>query len=180
MATLARASAAPAGPRVAILTNAGGPGILAADACEAHGLQLPALAEERRASCAHSCRRRPGSITRWTCSRPLARTTTTARAGAPRRSRRRQRPRDLHSAAGDRGSRCRARPCSARRPDSTKPVLATFMGVEGAIPLLAPIPCYRFPESAIAALARAVDTVRGAGRRRGACRPRPAGLAQAR
>ncbi|HEU4333435.1 MAG TPA: acetate--CoA ligase family protein [Candidatus Eisenbacteria bacterium] len=31
------------GPRVAILTNAGGPGIMAADACEATGLQLPPL-----------------------------------------------------------------------------------------------------------------------------------------
>jgi acetate---CoA ligase (ADP-forming) len=35
----------PRGPRVGILTNAGGPGILAADACEANGLQLPALAD---------------------------------------------------------------------------------------------------------------------------------------
>ena len=33
----------PRGRRVAILTNAGGPGILAADACEANGLELPAL-----------------------------------------------------------------------------------------------------------------------------------------
>ena len=33
----------PAGPRVAILTNAGGPGIMAADACESAGLELPAL-----------------------------------------------------------------------------------------------------------------------------------------
>jgi acetyl coenzyme A synthetase (ADP forming)-like protein len=32
-----------AGPRVAILTNAGGPGIMAADACESMGLQLPTL-----------------------------------------------------------------------------------------------------------------------------------------
>lgn len=32
-------------PRVAIITNAGGPGILAADAAAAHKLQLPALAE---------------------------------------------------------------------------------------------------------------------------------------
>ena len=31
----------PAGPRVAVLTNAGGLGILCADACEAEGLQLP-------------------------------------------------------------------------------------------------------------------------------------------
>jgi len=33
----------PTGPRVAILTNAGGPGIMAADACEGSGLKLPAL-----------------------------------------------------------------------------------------------------------------------------------------
>jgi acyl-CoA synthetase (NDP forming) len=35
---------APAGPRIGVVTNAGGPGILLADACEAHGLSLPALA----------------------------------------------------------------------------------------------------------------------------------------
>jgi acetyl coenzyme A synthetase (ADP forming)-like protein len=34
----------PAGPRIGVVTNAGGPGILLADACEAHGLTLPALA----------------------------------------------------------------------------------------------------------------------------------------
>ncbi len=34
----------PRGGRVAIVTNAGGPGILAADACEAQGLELPPLA----------------------------------------------------------------------------------------------------------------------------------------
>ncbi len=31
----------PAGPRVGVVTNAGGPGILLADACDAHGLLLP-------------------------------------------------------------------------------------------------------------------------------------------
>jgi acyl-CoA synthetase (NDP forming) len=40
---------------------------------------------------------------------------------------------------------------------ATKPVLATFISVEGAIPMLAPIPCYRFPEAAVAALGRAVE-----------------------
>ncbi len=39
----------PAGRRVAILTNAGGPAILAADACEAGGLEVPPLPEETRA-----------------------------------------------------------------------------------------------------------------------------------
>ena len=39
----------PAGNRVAILTNAGGPAILCADACEANGLVVPALPDEVRA-----------------------------------------------------------------------------------------------------------------------------------
>jgi acetyl coenzyme A synthetase (ADP forming)-like protein len=36
----------PRGPRVGVVTNAGGPGILLADACEAHGLSLPSLTDE--------------------------------------------------------------------------------------------------------------------------------------
>lgn len=39
----------PAGNRVAILTNAGGPGILAADACESYGLQVPEPTDATRA-----------------------------------------------------------------------------------------------------------------------------------
>lgn len=35
----------PAGPRVGILTNAGGPGIMCADACEATGLEVPTVPE---------------------------------------------------------------------------------------------------------------------------------------
>jgi acyl-CoA synthetase (NDP forming)/ribosomal protein S18 acetylase RimI-like enzyme len=40
----------PAGRRIGVVTNAGGPGILLADACEAHGLSLPALAPETAAA----------------------------------------------------------------------------------------------------------------------------------
>lgn len=39
---------APAGSRVGILTNAGGPGVLAADACEGWGLAVPALSKKTR------------------------------------------------------------------------------------------------------------------------------------
>jgi acyl-CoA synthetase (NDP forming) len=46
VATLYTAGAAPRGRRVAVLTNAGGLGILCADACEASGLELPPLSEE--------------------------------------------------------------------------------------------------------------------------------------
>jgi acetyltransferase len=42
-----------AGPKVAILTNSGGPGIVAADAAERHGLQLPSLPTEIRQKLAH-------------------------------------------------------------------------------------------------------------------------------
>src|SRR3984893_17135207 len=43
----------PAGIRVAILTNAGGPAILCADACEGNGLVVPALPAPVRAELAN-------------------------------------------------------------------------------------------------------------------------------
>ncbi|HEX6283664.1 MAG TPA: acetate--CoA ligase family protein, partial [Pyrinomonadaceae bacterium] len=39
----------PKGPRVGIITNAGGPAILCADACEARGLEVPVLSESSQA-----------------------------------------------------------------------------------------------------------------------------------
>jgi acetate---CoA ligase (ADP-forming) len=50
VASLLAGQPLPAGPSVAIVTNAGGPGILAADACAAHGLEAPALAAETRSA----------------------------------------------------------------------------------------------------------------------------------
>ncbi|HET7567767.1 MAG TPA: GNAT family N-acetyltransferase [Gaiellaceae bacterium] len=52
VAALLCAQPVPRGRRVALLTNAGGLGILAADACEAAGLELPTPAEETRAKLA--------------------------------------------------------------------------------------------------------------------------------
>ena len=49
--------AAARGRRVAIVTNAGGPGIMAADACEAAGLDVPALRTTAGAAAPSSCRR---------------------------------------------------------------------------------------------------------------------------
>jgi len=48
VAKLLAAQPAPAGRRVAIVTNAGGPGILCADTCEAAGLTVPAFSEDLR------------------------------------------------------------------------------------------------------------------------------------
>jgi acyl-CoA synthetase (NDP forming)/GNAT superfamily N-acetyltransferase len=51
---------APAGPRVAIVGNAGGLGIMALDACEAGGLQVPELSQGLRGAIAAA---RPGAAT---------------------------------------------------------------------------------------------------------------------
>jgi succinyl-CoA synthetase alpha subunit/GNAT superfamily N-acetyltransferase len=98
----------PGGNRIAILTNAGGPGILAADACEAHGLH----AASRR----HRCRlaRLPASRGRVTESRRhaghrLGRALRKGDAAAARGSACRQLDHRLHSAARDGGDRCRGR-----------------------------------------------------------------------
>ncbi len=48
IASLLSSQPAPLGRRVAVITNAGGLGILCADACEAAGLELPSLAQETR------------------------------------------------------------------------------------------------------------------------------------
>ncbi|MDX1658582.1 MAG: GNAT family N-acetyltransferase [Nitriliruptorales bacterium] len=49
VASLLSSQPLPRGKRVAILTNAGGPGILAADACESNGLEVPKLSEDTQA-----------------------------------------------------------------------------------------------------------------------------------
>ncbi len=49
VATLLAHQPPPKGRRVAIITNGGGPGILCADACEAEGLEVPALAADTEA-----------------------------------------------------------------------------------------------------------------------------------
>ncbi|MFI5394208.1 MAG: GNAT family N-acetyltransferase [Candidatus Binatia bacterium] len=46
VAALLSTQPVPAGPRVGVVSNAGGPGILLADACEARGLKLPELSAE--------------------------------------------------------------------------------------------------------------------------------------
>src|SRR5205814_2824871 len=48
VAALLASQPLPKGRRVAVLTNAGGLGILCADACDAAGLELPELAAETR------------------------------------------------------------------------------------------------------------------------------------
>lgn len=147
---------APRGPRVAVLTNAGGPGILAADACEASGLELPTLGDSTIAG---------------------LRTFLPAEASVAN-------PVDMIASAGaDHYRRALGLLLADDRVDSVlvlfippvlsqaeavaqaivegasgphgKPVVASFMGVRGTASSLGPIPAYVFPESAAIALAHA-------------------------
>jgi acetyl coenzyme A synthetase (ADP forming)-like protein len=154
----------PAGPRVAVLSNAGGPAILAADACEAQGLTLASLND--------------ATITALRRLLPA-----TASVGNPIDM--------IASATADQYRKATALlladqnvdsllvifiPPLVTRPDdvaraitegaagASKPVLANFISSRGAPPGLAPIPSYLFPEAAVTALAR--TTAYGTWRRR--------------
>ena len=59
----------PRGRRVAVVTTSGGSGILAADAVEAHGLEMAALSEQTRRCSTRSSRRSARPPTRSTSRR---------------------------------------------------------------------------------------------------------------
>jgi acetyl coenzyme A synthetase (ADP forming)-like protein len=152
----------PKGPRVAILTNGGGPGILAADACEAAGLEVPPLAETARAGLAAWLPSAAGignpvdmiaSATADDYRRAIE--AIAADPGidalivifAP----------PLVTRAEDVATAIRAAAAGLPRPI---PVMAVFMSAAGAPGLQAGvearIPSYTFPENAAHALARVV------------------------
>ena len=146
----------PKGRRVGILTNAGGPGILAADACDARGLEVPALSSKTA--------RRLRSFLPAAAS--VGNPVDMLAAAEPEHYRR------ARGSSADEGldavlvifippiasnSEAVATAIVEGAAGSHKPVLATFMSARGAPPVLAPIPCYPFPESAAIALARAAD-----------------------
>ena len=150
----------PAGPRVAILTNAGGPGILAADACDARRLTLAKLSNHTIAALAS-----------WLPPAASLRNPVDMLATASADHYRRAIPLLLADENVDSVLVIFIPPLVTRTDDvaqaiataareSTKPVLATFFGAVGVPDALAPVPCYAFPESAAAALARAVEYVR--------------------
>ena len=96
----------PRGRRVAILTNAGGPGILAADACEANGLDLVPLGDRTRAEL-RSFLPAAASVgqSRGHAGIGVAGALPSRAGGAPARRHRGQRADDFHSSARDRSRR---------------------------------------------------------------------------
>ncbi|HEY1252304.1 MAG TPA: GNAT family N-acetyltransferase, partial [Thermoanaerobaculia bacterium] len=144
----------PGGRRVGILTNAGGPGILAADACAAQGLELPSLsAATQRALRAFL----PPAASVGNPVDLLA-------AATPEHYREAERVL-LADASLDsllvifippiaENTEAVAAAIVEGATGASKTVLATFLSAKGAPPILAPIPCYPFPEAAAVALAR--------------------------
>jgi acetyl coenzyme A synthetase (ADP forming)-like protein len=146
----------PRGPRVAILTNAGGPGILAADACEANGLQLPQLSEATRAD-----------LRMFLPAAASIGNPVDMLASAPPEHYRRALAAILRDDSVDSviaifipplvtrpDAVATAMAAATAASDRGKPVLGVFMRSAGAPATLAPIPSYAFPESAALALAR--------------------------
>ncbi len=147
----------PAGRRVGIVTNAGGAGILAADMCEANGLELPmpsgALVEKLRAFL-------PAAASVGNPVDMIA----SASADQYRRTIDAMLATDefdsvlviyipvLPEEADAVGAAIRESAGAARG----KTILATYMGAHNTPLVLAPVPAFAFPERAVAALARAV------------------------
>ncbi len=154
----------PAGKRLVIVTNGGGPGILAADASEQHGLVLPEFSPEtcvrlgqiiKRDIGLHNPLDLTGSVTpeefegalRLLADEPEADAVLALFIPAA----------VVDSSLVEDAIR-RVSPLYQRKK---KPLLACFMGQRGFKARLGTpgnlVPCYPFPEDAVGALARAVE-----------------------
>ena len=162
VATLLADQPVPAGNRVAIVTNAGGLGILCADACESHGLVLPEL------SAATVAELRSFLPAASSVSNPIDMIASAAAEDYGR---------TIRTVAGDPGIDALIviyiPPLEAAAPEVARQLVEAIGAIEGRIPVLscfmaarglpevlrAPgvrIPSYRYPEQAAIALARAV------------------------
>ncbi len=161
VATLLASQPAPAGRRVAVVTNGGGPGILCADACEAHNLTVPELSPATQA------RLRTFLPPEASVRNPVD-TIASAPADAYRDA--------IEAVAADpdidavvaiwvpplvtqAADVARAILVAARRLTAPKPIVTVFMSAHGVPEELRTttlrIPSFSFPESAAIALARA-------------------------
>jgi len=174
VATLLSNQPVPKDRRVAIVTNGGGPGIIAADACEQHGLLLPELSAEMI-----------GEL-RSVVKRDIAfRNPLDLTAGATGE----EFERVLKILADDnsfdavltifipptivdpKGAEDAIRQVVPLFQRHKKPLLACFMGQRGFKTKLGTsgkfVPCYPFPEEAVSALAKAAEYGEWLGRPKG-------------
>jgi acetate---CoA ligase (ADP-forming) len=142
----------PLGRRVAVITNAGGPGILAADACEANGLEITHLTAETTAKL------RAILPAEASVGNPIDMI-----ASAPPETYRKVVDLVLRDPNVDSViviyipvlATDAPQVAAAIRGAARKTVVATFMSSIGMTADLAPVPSFPFPERAVAALARA-------------------------
>ncbi len=171
VASLLAAQPVPRGSHVALLTNAGGLGILAADACESAGLELPALSEGTRRALAEVM------PSEGSTANPVD-----MLGSANAKSFRAVLPIVLADpgidavialfvpTVGVDEDEVGAAISSAAGDAGDKTVLCAFMSAKGApasLRSVAPVPSFSYPEAAVRALARAAE--------RGAWLRRPAG-----
>ncbi|MFW2382361.1 MAG: GNAT family N-acetyltransferase [Acidimicrobiales bacterium] len=156
VASLATTQPPPQGPRVAIMTNGGGPGILAADACESHGLSVVELSAETQQALREILPSTAG------VSNPVDMIASSTAADYGKTLEILGNADEVDSviaifippivtnAADVAAELADAR---GRIPDST-PLLGVFMGDDSADPLLASasIPSFKFPEDAARSL----------------------------
>jgi acetyl coenzyme A synthetase (ADP forming)-like protein len=150
----------PSGRRVAIVGNAGGPGILAADACEGAGLEVPELTAATQDALrsflpAAAGVRNPVDMVASASAADYRRAIETVLADADIDAVLTIFTPPLVTQADD-----VARAVAAAAQDSAKPVLANFLAMAGAPEPLragdATVPAFAFPETAARALAAAV------------------------
>ncbi|HEY5693258.1 MAG TPA: GNAT family N-acetyltransferase [Gaiellaceae bacterium] len=161
VASLLSAQPVPRGRRVAVVTNAGGLGILAADACEAFDLELPPPSEETRTALA-AVMPAEGSV-----ANPID-----MLGGANADSFEQALPPVLADPAFDAaivlfvptvGTDEEAVGAAISRAAATagdKPVLCAFLSAKGApvsLQSVAHVPSFAYPEAAAKALSRAVE-----------------------
>jgi acetyl coenzyme A synthetase (ADP forming)-like protein len=161
VASLLSAQPVPRGRRVAVVTNAGGLGILAADACEAAGLELPMPSEETRAALAAVL---PAEAS---AANPID-----MLGGANAESFAQALPPVLADPAfdaaivlfvptvGTNEEEVGAAISRAAATADDKPVLCAFLSANGApasLQSVAPVPSFAYPEAAAKALSRAVE-----------------------
>jgi acetyl coenzyme A synthetase (ADP forming)-like protein len=161
VAALLSAQPVPRGRRVAVLTNAGGLGILAADACESLGLELPTPGEETRAALAEVL---PAEAS---TANPVD-----MLGGANEKSFADVLPLVLADPGIDAAivlfvptvgvdeEKVGAAISAAAASGEGKPVLCTFLSARGAPATLrsvAPVPAFDYPEAAARALSRAAE-----------------------
>jgi acetyl coenzyme A synthetase (ADP forming)-like protein len=165
----------PSGPRVGIVTNAGGPGIMASDACESNGLELPALSDVTVAALKRflppeASVRNPvdmiASATPESFEKSVRLVLTDPNIDAllaiyvpPIVTQ----PSEV--AAGILRGADEAQLELSGRGEAAKPIVSCFMGAHGVPEVMrslrkSHVPSYPFPESAAIALARAVRHAR--------------------